>query len=149
MPGPVERQLRQRLRHGEVLSRADVVARHGAVAGVILDGFVRRGAATREGDRYAPIVRVIPEETIERVNSKLRELPGAPTPTSESLAAAERRRAQREALRAALAAAKTSTDRERVMRESRLLATADAALASIGGADFDVDANLFGIEMES
>lgn len=147
MAGPVESELRARLRAGEVVSRAASIRRYGVVAGVILDGFVRRGAAERDGDSYAPIIRVIPEETIERVNAKVRELPGAPPVTAESLAAAELRRQEREALRAALAAAKTPADRERVVRESRSLARVQGAIEA--AADIEIDASLFGIEMES
>ena len=141
--GPVERQLRDRLRRGEVLSRSAAIAAHGPIAAVLLDGFVRRGAATREGDRYAPVIRVIPEETIESVNAKLREMV---TPSAASLEAADKRRAQREALRTALAAAATPAERERVMRESRLLAHAEDAIANL--ADVEIDGSLFGIEME-
>lgn len=152
MKGPVERALRRRLRDGEVVSRRAAVREHGVIAGVILDGLCRQGIVERDGDAYAPKLRVVPEETIQRVNARLRELPGTPAPTSESLAAAERRRLQREALRVALDAAKTPAERERVIRQSRLGAMADSALAalpSIAGELDDADlGEAFGIELE-
>lgn len=126
--GPVESQLRQQLRRGEIISRSGARRAYGAVALVLLNGWEKRGIVEVDGDRIVAKVRVVPEATIEAVNRRLAELPGQPAPDQ---AAAERRRLQREALRAQLAAAKTLEERALVVQRSQAIADSEARRASV------------------
>jgi len=126
--GPIESTLRQQLRRGEIISRAGARRSLGAAALVLLDRWQRRGIVEVDGDRVVAKVRVVPEATIEAVNRRLAELPGQPAPDQ---VAAERRRLQREALRAQLAAAKTLEERAAVVQRSQAIADTEARRASI------------------
>lgn len=146
--GPVEVALRRELRAGKIVSRVWAKRKHGTLALVLLDKWVDKGIAERDGDSVVFVLRVVPETTIDAVNRRLRELPGQPAP---DLAAAERRRAQREALRVELAGAKTIEDRARVVQRSQALALADQVLADLPAieASFEGDlGGMFGIEFD-
>lgn len=154
--GPVERKLRAEMTGGRSISRDEARSRFGTVGITYFDRYLRRGVARIENGRAFIVEHQrdpdsaaarAAREDLERRRALARRSDEERQAVALALA---KRDAQRREQLARLDAARSPEERQRVIDESRVVAIADRALASLPASAPDGPAlSLFGLDLEA